>query len=623
MLPSTIAKSGASWTSSWPQLATMNPAMVKEQHHEGDYSHSPWVEVNDYPSPHTQSPAQEYGAFGYLGTSHGLPMEPTYARPLLPLYTTYQSSQPMMTTTWPSMLTSPSSQPPPVMPLMPAAPLPLAPVSSFAPVHPLPPLSNPVPQSTARRTLTDQDRQRMCQYHEDNPTVKQTEIGGEQCRRRWEAVPANWKSSDVWRREKVVQHSAETRLRAEWETDVPCSTVSKVLRQKDKYLFPDDGSRSPIKRSKGKFPDIERALSNWARNHQRQGLPLSDSIIRDKARFFATTVGSSESHLKVNSNSWLDKFKQKNHLLGAKPCKSSDANDSDSGLNADSQSGRHTPNGISPISPTGIASPSPITPNPTRDHATKIDSPDGYLDFSTYRHTHSQSATSLASYSDAAASSFSAGPQSPSSPFFSPEINYGPQSYSPSQYPRLTNMAAANTARPRSQTFPMLGIEPAFGTPPGSADGLTPIHLQQIMAAPALETPLEELTDSPLVGPSLNQHPASQAGSNVPTPNHGRSPTLMAPPPPPLTSSSSPNTSNLSSPVSPPSQDEARRALELVMSFFSSQPTGAVGAMEYNTMIKLMEKLRLQNLGGELPGGMHAVVVDDREPSRKRSIHTL
>ncbi|KAI4120628.1 MAG: hypothetical protein LQ347_007065, partial [Umbilicaria vellea] len=84
-------------------------------------------------------------------------------------------------------------------------------------------------------------------------------------------------------------------------------TVSKVLRQKDKYLFPDDGSRSPIKRSKGKFPDIERALSNWARNHQRQGLPLNDSIIRDKARFFATTVGSSDSHAKVNSSSWLEK----------------------------------------------------------------------------------------------------------------------------------------------------------------------------------------------------------------------------------------------------------------------------------------------------------------------------
>ena len=61
------------------------------------------------------------------------------------------------------------------------------------------------------------------------------------------------------------------------------STVSKVLRQKEKYLFPDDGSRSPIKRSKGKFPDIERALSVWAKNTRKQGIALTDAMIREKA----------------------------------------------------------------------------------------------------------------------------------------------------------------------------------------------------------------------------------------------------------------------------------------------------------------------------------------------------
>jgi hypothetical protein len=44
------------------------------------------------------------------------------------------------------------------------------------------------------------------------------------------------------------------------------STVSKVLRQKEKYLFQDDGSRSPAKRPKGRSPDIERALAVWAKN---------------------------------------------------------------------------------------------------------------------------------------------------------------------------------------------------------------------------------------------------------------------------------------------------------------------------------------------------------------------
>lgn len=42
--------------------------------------------------------------------------------------------------------------------------------------------------------------------------------------------------------------------------------MSKVLRNKEKYLMQDDGSRSPIKRAKGRSPDIERALAVWAKN---------------------------------------------------------------------------------------------------------------------------------------------------------------------------------------------------------------------------------------------------------------------------------------------------------------------------------------------------------------------
>ena len=90
--------------------------------------------------------------------------------------------------------------------------------------------------------------------------------------------------------------------------------MSKVLRQKEKYLFPDDGSRSPIKRSKGKFPDIERALSVWAKNTRKQGITLTDAMIREKARFFATSLGISECHFKANSAAWLEKFKHKNSV---------------------------------------------------------------------------------------------------------------------------------------------------------------------------------------------------------------------------------------------------------------------------------------------------------------------
>ena len=46
------------------------------------------------------------------------------------------------------------------------------------------PLSTPVsaipvvPSSTLRRTLTDLDREKICQYAKDNPSAKQSEIGG-------------------------------------------------------------------------------------------------------------------------------------------------------------------------------------------------------------------------------------------------------------------------------------------------------------------------------------------------------------------------------------------------------------------------------------------------------------
>ena len=405
------------------------------------------------------------------------------------------------------------------------------------------------------------------------------------------------------------------------------STVSKVLRQKEKYLYPEDGSRSPIKRSKGKFPDIERALANWAKNSQRQGLPLSDDLIRDKARFFATTVGGSECHVKVNSSVWLEKFKQKNELLGAKARTDSDAAESDGGLHPDSKSGSETPSGISPISPDSAL---PGSPGPGQD-TMKLSSPDSYLDFTAhYRHAHSQSTTSLiTSYSDnTVVSGFSGDLRSPTSPFFSPASSCGPSPCMPSQQARLPLLASASSLRPRRGTFPTIGAEPSYLTPPGSSEPSTPKYLTQSMATPALESPMEEMEEPSLsIDSTMHQHP--QPGTSANTPNLNNSPVSMAPPPnPSMSISPSPrigSSSGVSSPTFPPSQDEARRALEVLMSFFHHQPSG-VDPQEYITMGKLMEKLKLQGSG--LPGGMHSLTAGERGEgglpiNRKRSIHSL
>lgn len=348
-----------------------------------------------------------------------------------------------------------------------------------------------------------------------------------------------------------------------------------------------------MKRAKGKFPDIERALSNWAKNHQKQGFSLNDDEIRDKARFFASTVGGDECRVKVNSVAWLEKFKQKNLLLGARPVRGAiNSEDMDVGddLPSNLKSESHTPSALSPVSPDG---------------AEKQEHPDGYVDFSAnYRQIHSESASSLASVYSETTVSTSFSPELRSPTYFSPDSSCGPSPLLPSQ--RSTLLAQ----RPGRQTFPATGFVPEpSGTPPLG-------YSQSTMAVPTLESSMEEMEDQdPLrietaVHPSPQPpHPSSQPGTNHNTPILSPSPSSMAPPPQPPPSSS------------PPSQDEARRAMETVMAFFQNRPS--LDPQEYMLIGKLMEKLKLQ--GGNLPGGMHSLDRNEAAMNipRKRSIHSL
>lgn len=152
-----------------------------EQDHRSEYERTVntdgWAQIENY-SHQTQQPPpllNGYDSFQYIqATSHGLPIEPAFTRmPPLPPATSSHSSQPQLLPllmpshhpTWPSMLTNPSGYQAPVA---------------------IPPASAPLkgskllsPQSTTpRKTLTDQDRRRMCQYHEQHPNTKQIEIGG-------------------------------------------------------------------------------------------------------------------------------------------------------------------------------------------------------------------------------------------------------------------------------------------------------------------------------------------------------------------------------------------------------------------------------------------------------------
>jgi hypothetical protein len=163
---------------------TMAQIGMDHEHHppneNGFGSSDGWVDINSsYAASQNQSPMYEHGGFGFIQPlNHGLPTEPSFNPQRIqhspPVHTTHQQLLPLIMPshpTWPSMLTNPASYsaPPVAIPSVSVPPLAKGNPPKLPAIHATP---------SPRKTLTDSDRRRMCQYHEEHPTVKQTEIGG-------------------------------------------------------------------------------------------------------------------------------------------------------------------------------------------------------------------------------------------------------------------------------------------------------------------------------------------------------------------------------------------------------------------------------------------------------------
>jgi hypothetical protein len=136
---------------------------------------TPWGQSpHIYPHSHHGTPAQEYSGFNF--TTPQLPMEPNAFSSSLQQRPMPPQLQPLIMPQWPSMLSSQSAHST-YQPLFPQPVQPIQPMS-------IGPLQTPISAtstrstSTPRKTLTDADRKRMCQYAEEHPNSKQTEIGG-------------------------------------------------------------------------------------------------------------------------------------------------------------------------------------------------------------------------------------------------------------------------------------------------------------------------------------------------------------------------------------------------------------------------------------------------------------
>jgi Tc5 transposase DNA-binding domain len=339
-------------------------------------------------------------------------------------------------------------------------------------------------------------------------------------------------------------------------------------------------------------------------------------MIREKARFFAATVGNNESQSKLNSTTWLERFKQKNNLVGGRLKKSPTdsrpifSEDGITVVDSSTTSTSHTSAEMSPMSPEDI---SPTTSDSSQGTA-RHELSEGFFDFAGvgYRHTHSQSATSL----NTGYSGMSIAPLLVSSPT-SPQLanTDGISPFNPEVNSRLPSLAS-NFSRPRSQTVPNLNLEPGAMLRTDLSDEITPKLSDSSVMTNMLESPMEE---KPTVANPFDAMKRTNSFPGI----HSSKDLSMQPPPIPKSETASPAIS----PIASPTQQEARRALELVMTFFQSQPAGAVEPNEYMTMGKLMQKLELaQSPDGtpSLPGGLHRI--DEEEGLRvtkKRSIRSL
>ena len=324
---------------------------------------------------------------------------------------------------------------------------------------------------------------------------------------------------------------------------------------------------------------------------EKKGAPLTDEIILHKARAFAATTSNAESQHLLNP-SWLEKFKLNNNLMGARSRKGSLAPEDAEGIST-AASSSHTPSGTSPVSPhTGLGSPNLHS---AQSQESLKESPDSYEAFGRHGPFHSQSTNSLNSaFTDTAPSSFSPGPLSPTSPFFTPDSGTAPSPFVPplTARPILPTTTATNSHRPRSQTFPTLHVD-QFMT--SAADAPTPKYINSTM----LDSPMEEPPD-----PLISIDEAVQGSRPEDRPSTVTPSETMRPPPLPahvLAAESkrevTPSTSTSSIPAST-TPEEARQALEVVMSFIEQQPTGFLDFQESMHMGKLMEKLRLQSRAG-------------------------
>ncbi|KAF8758951.1 hypothetical protein RHS01_02994 [Rhizoctonia solani] len=124
---------------------------------------------------------------------------------------------------------------------------------------------SPIRRRANKQRLDDARRKEICSYARDRPKARQEDI--------------------------AIKYGVER------------STISKILKHKDKWLSLDTNPRKsiPVKHRPSKFPEIETELLKWVRQCQENGTNITDTRIKAKAKECAAEIGLPEGKFKAMS----------------------------------------------------------------------------------------------------------------------------------------------------------------------------------------------------------------------------------------------------------------------------------------------------------------------------------
>jgi hypothetical protein len=377
-----------------------------------------------------------------------------------------------------------------------------------------------------------------------------------------------------------------------------CSTVSKILRQRDKYMNPQpkEESASPGKKSKAKLPDFEKTLTNWVKNQQRKGLAFTDEDLRKQAQVFSF---SRSDQAVVSSTDWLEKFKRKNRLVATKT-------DADSALlDSSTTSLTQTPLDGSPTSSSGLVSP-PMSA--IKEHADetdiKIESNQDFFDFGEGRNTFEASSVLDGELKDHPGEATAESVLSPSSP------RTGSRDQEDMELLGGVEDGFGATSRQRSQTYSHTSSHATGSRPssPGNSRQALPVRsLTAAAVGPGVPRPT-----------AIDPRQMMKRHKSVPDIHYPEQVRFSSMQPPPLPRSA--DASPVSVPASP-AEDENIRALHAIKTLLEQNPTVAEPD-DYLAIGKLMQKMKLLRPAAPiLPGGMHPIdIMDSPRISKKRTI---